>query len=161
MGKLISWIAVFLLLVVVPIGSWVYLNKGLNYRKAALSELLPKDSIDIRLDTLNLFVGKTSLVVLKNNASTTEVIKSLSEQFANTQGFQIVFKDSTDNNLFTPAGYLNGYLAKDINNSFLLIDEKMKVRNVYKDDVASVKKMVEHIAIVIPRPKEADIEQKK
>jgi hypothetical protein len=85
----------------------------------------------------------------------------LSEQFANTQGFQIVFKDSTDNNLFTPTGYLNGYLAKDINSSFLLIDEKMKIRNVYKDDVASVKKMVEHIAIVIPRPKEADIEQKK
>ncbi|MBK8625848.1 MAG: hypothetical protein IPN86_09890 [Saprospiraceae bacterium] len=159
MGKLISWVAVLLLLVVVPIGSWVYLNKGLNYRKAALAELIPKDSISANLDTLDLLKGKVSLIILENS-KTAEIVKALEDQFNNSQGFQIIYKDSMVGNSFLPNSYLGDFFNKEDDFSFALLDERMRVRNYYKNDIESVRKMVEHIAIVIPRPKETDIVQK-
>jgi hypothetical protein len=159
MGKLISWVAVILLLGVVPIGSWVYLNKGLNYRKAALAELVPKDSINISLDTLKLLSDKTTLIVLRDK-DTNEIVEAIKDQFKNAQGFQVLYRDSIGGSNYLPLGYAGGYFIKDDNFSFVLVDTKLKVRNYYKNDIGSVKKMIEHIAIVIPRPKEADIEQK-
>ena len=41
------------------------------------------------------------------------------------------------------------------------MDTAMRVRNVYDNDAESIKKLVEHIAIVLPRQKESDIEMKK
>ncbi len=45
MKYLVSF-GVLLLLVILPAGSWFYLQKGLDYRKAALKELKIKGQFD-------------------------------------------------------------------------------------------------------------------
>lgn len=159
MSKLVSWIAVLLLLVIVPFGSWVYLSKGLNYRKSALAELKPKDSISIKLDTLNLFAGKTTLLVLQNQGSD-EIVNAIEEQFKNAQALQVLYKDSTKLRSYVPNNYLGGFFEGRREFAFALIDKDLLIRNYYSLDIESVKKMIEHIAIIMPRPKELDIEQK-
>lgn len=154
MGKQISWIALFLLLVVVPFGSWFYLSKGLNFRKHSLSEIVPKDSLSIELDTSEIFRGKTSLVVLTHDDNTKEITSSVYTQFKNTVGFQLVYVDTLQNEA------LKTQFTKYSGKAFVVIDEKMRVRNSYHNDLESIRKMVEHIAIIIPRPKETDIQMK-
>lgn len=160
MGKLVSWVAVILLLVVVPLGSWYYLNQGLNYRKTALSELHPKDSISLHQDTLNLLKDRTTLVVLDKN-NTSSIIDAVGDQFKNAQGFQVLHYDSTSTSDVIPFHYSNGFFDTKQGYAFVLIDQDLKIRNFYKGDMVSVKRMIEHIAMVIPRPKEADIKQKQ
>lgn len=154
MGKQISWIALFLLLVVVPFGSWFYLNKGLNFRKTSLSEILPKDSLLVSHDTTSFFKGKTTVVVLHVNDATNKISTSIDSQFGNTPNFQIVIYDSISNIL------LKDKLSKFSNKSFVVVDQHLKIRNAYATDLDHVRKMVEHIAMIIPRPKEADIKMK-
>lgn len=161
MGKLVSWVAVVLLLLVVPLGSWFYLNKGLNYRKGALAELIPKDSIAISKDTLKMLTGKTSVVVLKTDNKTEQFLADIQEQFKNTPHFQIIYRDSIPGNSFLPKDYLKINFLPYENQNFVLIDEKLRIRNSYTSELDQVRKMVEHIAITIPRPKESDIEMKK
>jgi hypothetical protein len=161
MGKLVSWVAVVLLLLVVPLGSWFYLNKGLNYRKSALAELIPKDSIDISKDTLKMLAGKTSIVVLKSDNKTELFLADIKQQFKNTPKFQIIYRDSIYGSTFLPKDYLTINFLPYTKQTFVLIDEKLRIRNSYTNEVDQVRKMVEHIAITIPRPKESDIEMKK
>lgn len=163
MQKYISSLAVLALILIVPLGSWYYLKQGLEYRKDALRTLAPKDSIALKSDTLNLFNGQTTIVVNQKSDSLQKVILTVNEQFKNTPKFQILYYDSslTDNGKVIPASYLNDFFTKYKAHHYLLIDHKMKLRNHFGGDVEGVKKLIEHTAIVLPRPVEADIELKK
>lgn len=162
MQKYISITAVLLLLFIVPFGSWYYLKKGLDYRKDALKELLGKDSLSAQLDTLDYLNGKTSIIVLENSSKLLKVVTTIDEQFKNTPKFQIVYVDSflNDTKLILPKDYIAAFISKYQGKSFLLLDEKMILRNTYNADETSIKKLIEHTAIVLPRPKEADIKSK-
>ena len=163
MQKHISTIAVMVLVFIVPFGSWYYLKQGLDYRKDALVTLAPKDSIDSRLDTLAFFRGKTTIVVNKSSDDLDKLISTIKDQFKNTPKFQVVYKDSSVHNsgIIIPKMYLNDFFKKYQDRQYLLIDEKLKLRNVFGFDKESTKKLIEHTAIILPRPKEADIEVKQ
>ncbi|MBK6785648.1 MAG: hypothetical protein IPG79_19310 [Saprospiraceae bacterium] len=90
MRKLISWIAVGILLIFVPLGSWFYLKQGLDYRKNALEELKPKDNLDSIPDSLNVFKYKTTLLVLKENEKILSSCDLIYDQFKDAFTFQIV-----------------------------------------------------------------------
>ncbi|MBK7697785.1 MAG: hypothetical protein IPJ39_03220 [Saprospiraceae bacterium] len=161
MSKLVSWIAVILLLCVVPFGSWLYLSKGLNYRKAALSELQVKDSLSISEDSLRILNNKTTVLVLNKEVRIMDILGKINDQFKNSPSFQIMFKDSVGTYSYLPKGYLDERFLSYQGKDFILIDNKLQIRNSYNSDVPAIKKMVEHIAIILPRVKEADIIIKK
>ena len=161
MGKLLSWIVLGLFLVVVPFISWYYLKEGLDYRKKALSELIAKDSISVELDSLQKLAGKTTLLLNKSSKDVTDLISPIQEQFKNTQGFQIISFDTIPGIIHLPENYLSQLRTKYADQSFILIDTSLFIRNTYKHDMDAVRKMIEHIAIVIPRVKESDIKMKQ
>ncbi|MGB4958785.1 MAG: hypothetical protein WBO36_04865 [Saprospiraceae bacterium] len=160
MGKLVSWVVLGLFLVIVPFGSWYYLQKGLDYRKNALRELEIKDSLSIRVGTFRLFQNKTSLVVLDVSDDIYKIKEALLEQYKSSIGFQILYPIAQSDVVLLPEDLLKYFKSKYPDDTFVLVDESRMIRNTYKSDEASVKKLVEHIAIVLPRPKESDIKMK-
>lgn len=160
MNKVFTWITVALFLVIIPIGSWYYLNQGLQYRKNLLKEIEVKSEFDSVSDSLGLLMGSASVVVLQSTEETRKMARQLQEQFDNSPRFNIYFKDSTEGFAHLPSGYMANEWNSLSGNSFVLLDTLMKVRNTYGTDMESVKKLVEHITVVIPRQKEPDIKIK-
>jgi hypothetical protein len=158
MGKLISWLLLGLFVVIVPLGSWFYLKKGLDYRKGALMELTAKDSIESSIDSLHLLIGKTSVIVLDSLVDA-DITAGIRDQFKNTPGFQVIFINGSDETKW-PKDYLGSFLSKYQDSGYMLIDTAGKVRNVYDNSDEGIKKLIAHTAIVIPRPVEADIKVK-
>jgi hypothetical protein len=161
MGKLVSWIALGIFLIIVPLGSWYYLRLGLEYRRSSLAELLPKDSISVSEDSLQFFSNHTTVLSLSTADTDLAYMVSVQEQFKNSNGFRILFVDSVGGFTQIPSGYITNVLDRYKGSNFMLIDGNLKVRNVYNHDLESIKKMIEHIAMVIPRVKEADIKMKQ
>ncbi len=161
MGKLLSWIVLGLFVIVVPLGSWYYLSLGLNYRKAALAELTVKDSINIKSDTLNILKGKTTVLALKGGDQISSHLKQLNDQFKNSYSFQIVSYDTSTVYTHIPLEYLFSVKQKYAGSDYVLLDTSSHIRNVYIDNTEGIKKLIEHLAIVIPRAKEVDINMKK
>jgi hypothetical protein len=161
MGKFVSWIALGFFLVIVPALSWYFLSRGFNYRKQMLQEVTPKDSIISKTDSLHLFGSKTTVLILNKDSNTSFVVSGLNEQFKNVKTFQIVAYDTVSPIVKTmPTGYMVEVRQKYSENAFLLVDTSLHIRNVYKNDEVSIRKLIEHIAVVLPRWKEADIEMK-
>jgi hypothetical protein len=161
MGKLLSWIVLGLFVVVVPFGSWYYLDQGLSYRKAALAELLVKDSVSNEIDTLGILQGKTSVLALNSSNEINRHLDQLNEQFKKTEGFQILSYDTSSAYIRLPQNYLDQIKMKYVGNDYVLIDTASHIRNAYKADMDGIKKLIEHLAIVIPRVKEVDIKLKQ
>ncbi|MBK8817630.1 MAG: hypothetical protein IPN49_00520 [Saprospiraceae bacterium] len=158
MRKLISWIAVGILLIFVPLGSWFYLKQGLDYRKNALEELKPKDNLDSIPDSLNVFKYKTTLLVLKENEKILNSCDLIYDQFKDAFTFQIV--GNINKPYAIPFSHKILSSLKGGNASFAIIDTSLQIRNLYSTETKDLKKMVEHLAIVIPRIKEKDIKTK-
>ncbi|MBK9254502.1 MAG: hypothetical protein IPM42_03330 [Saprospiraceae bacterium] len=163
MKKLITWLVLGSLVVIVPLGSWFYLQKGLDYRKAALADLMPKDSIPYYDDSLNIFKGKTTLFVLGHSELSQENAQRIYDQYKDSYTFQVVSTRSIDS---VPVNQISDdYLAfvfdKYKQNEYLLIDTFGRIRRFYPNTDAELKKVVEHLAIVMPRPVEKDIKMKQ
>ncbi|MBC7884412.1 MAG: hypothetical protein H7X99_02995 [Saprospiraceae bacterium] len=161
MGKFISWLVLALFVLVVPLGSWYYLKMGLNYRKNALKELIAKDSISVTMDSLGLLNKKTTLLALHSSKTIEGNLVSIHNQFKNIDGFQIFTFDSIHAFNILPEGYLSGFRNKYEGKDYILLDTSIHIRNTYSNTEEDVKKLVEHLAIIIPRPKEYDIKMKK
>ena len=106
MGRLISWIALAFFILVVPFISWFYLKKGFDYRRALISEIVPKDSISSSLDTAFIFRGKTTVFSKTGFNDNSDLVKGLEEQFQKVIDFQLVTVDSLTGLNVIPAGYL-------------------------------------------------------
>jgi hypothetical protein len=158
MRKLISWIAVGILLVFVPLGSWFYLKQGLDYRKNALQQLQSKASLDSIPDSVNVFKYKTSLLVLNENEEILNICDLINEQFKDAFTFQIV--GNIKRGYAIPVSVQTLSYIEPGTNSFAIIDTAMQVRNLYSSDTKDLKMMIEHLAIVLPRLKEKDIRTK-
>ncbi len=204
----------FLMIIVFPGGSWIYMNLGYNRSKTALAELqdyghLPafqligiKGSVDSSLVngqmTLVAFVNPT----LAETASRMEVLETLHRQFDERNDFKLLihlpettdltnfqkkYKLEDDRQIYAVKGstqtlgslITNTYKTPDLpaarepgssvnfqtnttadpNNYpyYILIDEKGKIRNYYHADrKADIERMVEHIALILPRDIEGD-----
>ena len=81
-------LVVFIMLFVLPLGSWYYLQTGLDYRKDALKELTPKGAFASNVINPALLQSKTSLIHLKNVKE--EVIPEIFEQYRESQTFQLL-----------------------------------------------------------------------
>jgi len=204
----------FLMIIVFPGGSWVYMNMGYNRSKTALAELqdyghLPAfqlTGIKGAVDS-SLVNGRMSLIAFVNPdqpkaADRMKVLETLHRQFDERNDFKLLIHLPEDTDL---AGFQKKYnlederqiyvvkgnaqtlgtLIKDTyhvpdlsiarepgssvdfqtntiadaNNYpyYILIDEKGKIRNYYHADrTEDIERMVEHIALILPRDIEGD-----
>ena len=102
--NILQILALFLMLVVLPLGSFYYLRKGFNYQKAAWAELQDRASVpsfklqDLRgnmiaSDSLGnkiVVANFVSYAELKDNKLWAERFKNLSGQFHDRSEFEIV-----------------------------------------------------------------------
>lgn len=146
------------LTIVVPLGSWYYLSTGLQYQKTAFALLSPKDSFAIKDDSLSIFRGKIS--VISGNAADPSINQKLVRQFEKVEFFQLLKKDSITD-IFLESNPIHRKLKQFPDDHYILIDASLRVRNTYPMDSESIKSLVAHIALILPRKKEADIQMKK
>lgn len=161
-----------------PAGSWYFLKDGFNWRKAKLEELAPKgrflDSYDFSsLEKGKIFeetTYKTTLVKINEDLSKNDI--TLIDQFKKSRTFLfLVLSD----HLITheefsskqPLRYINASSIKTSNEQFknanyMLLDTAGVVRQYYSGtDKETLTKIVEDIAVILPRKITPDIEMKK
>ena len=158
--------AVSLLIIIVPFGSWYYLQTGLNYRKASIEELKPKAELEDITSALEIFQGATSLLYNGNVADDArKEVEVIFEQYQSGLTFQLVeiSNDSIPGDLGSNHIKISDQAftsAFDNTAAFALIDTSGSVRNYYNNTPEDISKLVEHLAIVIPLPKRKDIKMK-
>ena len=157
--KILSWIVLFALVVIVPFGSWYYLRQGLDYRKDALKQLAVKSKLDSTAYTDSLFSGKTTLVVLRSNKDVEAALKPIIDQFKDAYTFQVVADSALQTDILTSDVPLDS-LFRSHNHSFALVDTAGNIRNYYGQTRTDLKDLVEHLAVLLPNPKEPDIKLK-
>lgn len=158
--KYIIPLAVTALIIVVPFGSWYYLQTGLNYRKAIAEELVAKGKVGE--DVRPLLAGHTSLVVAGGSSDGfRDTLAQVYDQYRESITFQLVELDSAVSSLgsrhilsnqkldFLPAGA-----------AMALIDTAGVIRSTYARSAKDVSKAIEHLAVVIPKPQPRDIKMK-
>ena len=176
--KAIKTIGIIILLFGLPAGSWLFLKDGFNWRKAKMEELAPKGKF---LDAYNFSIldkgkiyqqtiKKTTLVKLNKDLSQDDL--SLIDQFKNSQTF--LFLVLSDHEI-TPRDYDPKQTLKYIyatsvqaknenirNANYMLYDTGGVIRQFYEGlDHNTITKIVEDIAVVLPRKVTPDIETKK
>jgi len=199
---IIATLILLLVLVVLPLGSWYYLNNGLNYRLTTMGEL--KEFGKLSGLTYPTFAGKNVQDAdLQGKVTVANVINLQDEQLSNTFGnvleklhdqfderqdvlFLIHVTDTSKINMevfatryklddyaqcqFIPtdAAMLqhlqpNYYISADsLQTHFTLVDTKSMVRKHYDvRDEAQVKRLVEHIALLLPLRKKEEITLKR
>lgn len=154
---------VFVLIAVVPFGSWYYLQTGLNYRKDALKELEPKGLFSFDGFDNTILKSKTTLLQLKEVDE--EVLPEIFDQYNKSETYQVIGIESPvepyDNWKTISSDLANTISSKYDNAGFILVDTSMMVRNTYPADMDGVRRMIEHTSIILPRIKEIDIKLKK
>jgi len=153
---------VFILLFIVPAGSWYYLQSGLDYRKEALKELEPKGAFDADGFDVTQLKGKTTLLQLKPIDD--EVLPAVFDQYGSSETYQMLTVQSPSELLpnwnVIPTMVATTISSKYNNAGMMLVDTSGMVRNTYLADAEGVKKMIEHTSIILPRVKEMDIKLK-
>ena len=159
--KFITKIALVALIVGFPLASWYYLNTGLEFRKQALKELQAKGNWDIDgLDPLD-FEYKTSVVFM--DASLHDEMMLIHEQYGESNTFQIVevLENEIQDEAWKTVRIDSGSPSIDsLRSSIFLVDTKGQLRLTYGKNKEDLKKLVEHIAIVLPREVEPDIKMR-
>lgn len=168
MKYFVSFIVV-LLVVGLPLGSWLYLQSGLKFRlelveltkvKGPLNTSLSiNDGSGVLLDELS---GKTSILIDKRQVDIA-AINEVNDQFDQTYTFQMVYltSDSCDHVLRKGNKCVKlkendlQMILKD--QAYVIIDTSMNIRNWYSANDTSYLKIVEHMAVVLPRVPDKDI----
>ncbi|NNF35423.1 MAG: hypothetical protein HKN68_15035 [Saprospiraceae bacterium] len=153
--KIITKIALVGLIVGFPLASWYYLNNGLEYRRQALKDLAPKgqwtmegvDKTDIEFYTNVIFC----------DSQLRDKMQQIYDQYAASPTFQMI-EVTGDKNYQAPwkSIYVEDYKGCGDDEIYLL-DVESQLRNTYTGDEKTLGKLVEHIAIVLPREKDPDI----
>jgi len=153
---------VFLMLFVLPLGSWYYLQSGLDYRKEALKELEPKGAFASTALDANTLASKTTLIHVKRVED--NVIPEIFDQYGGSHTFQLVSiegpEEEKENWKKIDDFTANSISAAYEDAGFLLVDTSGQLRNTYPADMDGVRRVIEHTSIVLPRIKEMDVKLK-
>ncbi len=154
--KRISILALFAILVLFPAISWYYLQTGLNYRKEALKDLATKGSFN-HTKLGNILRGKTTYIIAKDMVG--KKIAKIYNQYKKVPGFQMISRDipqiKSDRWLHLSdedKAILDEQYGKDM----YLVDTMAVLRNYYDFSEDNLRRSIEHIAIILPRPTKDD-----
>lgn len=159
--KYIVAAAIAMLVIVIPFGSWYYLQTGLNYRKAALRSLEPKGSVGKFWDS-NSFLGHTSLVYFPKGEDLSKELDIILDQYQDAHTFQLVEVNPEQVWYSDKSIKLTKINASDQMNtaSFALVDTAGNIRNYYSHSKEDLRQLVEHLAVILPMAKPKDIRMK-
>ena len=156
--KIFKAIVVIGLVVGLPAGSWLFLQQGLDWRREKRGELeikmdLIKDltwSMEEQKDLSAKLTGNTTFLVL--GQAYTENDEAIIDQFKDALSFQSYLDDDLNGSL---SSHFSGY-------DYVLLDTSVMVRQSYKGTHDTVySRIVEDIALLLPKQKELDIKIKK
>ncbi len=162
---MISAIAVAVVLCVAPIGSYLFLKGGFQYRLESLNQLVPKD-IDPELQMLISeyapFKGNARLIHVPGTSEKEElsVLDDIDDQIVDRERFDIY---SFSANTFTHKHKVDFVKAPAFINQyqFVLIDTSNQVRGVYPFGEDIRKEIIRHLSVVLPMPRQKTITLKR
>ncbi len=159
-----------LLLVILPLGSYIYLKKGFTYRKTIMKELSQPISIkdSIKLVDGDVLKYKNRCTVVSINGKD-EDVKNIYLQFKEAKGFQLASNNEVSEmkKIFANVSESNDQILKEsyknldsnsmvmlklsyANKSFIIIDSLSKVRYQYGESVEDKQRLVAHITSLLP-----------
>ncbi len=170
------------LLVVLPIGSYLYIKSGFEHRRTALNELAAYGDASPVLASQNLRSGLVRVVYETPRRATDSVAVSIanlhrafdndpSVQFVelsdSTEGFRLEDRnqavtlqlDESTKAKFTELGDLDQHCANvPVSHRGLVVDTAGMLRRCYDmHDGEQVARLLEHLTMLVPRPVEAEI----
>lgn len=176
--KYLKTVLVLLLLAGLPIGSWLFLKSGLNWRKDKVSDLKTKDLFFNAFDfskkdkdkLYELMAHRTCVVKIKGEIE--DLDEALIDQFEDAYTFQYIsFEKTVDNTKswssksavrFYQPESSNARFDRLKNVNYAIVDTTGYVRQYYEGSGKQVMNtMVEDIAVILPRKKEKDIAIRK
>lgn len=161
MKKGIPIFAFVIFLVVIPLFTWLNLRKGLDYRLQLRNELVVKDSVDLKLDTLHLLSNKTNILILKSFDRVNDFVSAIDEHFSKEQSVNFYSNGFIHESFHVlPEGYFLDIINKYDRQTFILVDTSGYIRNTYSDKSEDIGKLLEHTAVLIPGKKRPTIELK-
>ena len=159
------------LMFILPFGSWYYLNSGLKYRKGIQKEIQVKSKFteslvyrDIQAlkpstDINEFLSGKTSLIFSYTD-NINKLICPIYEQFSKAEKFQIICLSQSEMPSPNWRNIVIGNSPQE-EDKIHLVNHLGEYIGSYGLDNESMKSLVEHTAIVLPRKVEKDIVNKK
>lgn len=158
--------AVIFMLFVLPAGSWWYLKSGLEYRIQVRNETEIKSPFDQQLTGLSESSKKTVLSKLKDKISVInfdspltqeqeDVVSRIVEKYGERDLFQFIdFEDLEHGSDLDVTNFKS-------DSPIYLVDQELQIRNGYTWEEESIKKLVIHIAAVLPIPGRETISLKR
>ena len=166
--KYIAATAVVLLLIIAPLGSYMYLRTGFTYRLDYIQELKPESQVPFTIGKQQFIVktnGKVRLVHIPQNDVQGE-IDVLTEVDNN-----IVTREFYEAYSFAPATYKKeDSTIKFVSDStityygeapILMIDRNGLLRFEYELNNETAKKLIKHLSVMIPRPEKVEVKLKR
>lgn len=170
MKKLLPILVLFLMFIVLPLGSYLYLSRGVDYRLAALEMVKPKgELIDFQyyVDGLTRssrsLDNKTALIHINENSRDSRYLDMIYDQFKQSPNLELlqIVSDSLVaqkegfNKVYSPdaKAIMNAYNGKDI----ILIDTALQVRSYYELNDSTINELVRDIAVILPLKKKSSI----
>jgi hypothetical protein len=162
--KFVSAVAVVVVLIVAPIGSYFYLRAGLKYRlesqvqlqEPIVNALLKKTLLSIRSEkTASLFhLGGN------DDKEGIELLQRVDERIVDRDHFEI-FSNATSASFKNEKNKIklinNDSLGLFDDIQFVLIDTAGMLRHVYNFNEDHSKSLIRHLSVVIPMPQSREI----
>lgn len=170
MKRLLPILVLFLMFIVLPLGSYLYLSRGVDYRLAALEMVEPKgelidfeyyvDGVARSSRSLN---NKTALIHINESSSDSKYLDMIYAQFKQSPNFELleivsdslVKEEDGFTKVYSPnsKAIMDAYGGKDI----LLVDTALQVRSYYELNDSTINELVRDIAVILPLKKKSSI----
>ena len=154
-------LALTAMLILAPLGSWVYLKLGMDYRMTSVEQLLPKEfpsSIHTELISILKSNNKAKLIHINqlNDPRAHDLLEKLDERVVDKTYFELISLSSVrEISDQSSIKYYSEIGSIEFENSFLLFDTSNTLRNYYQlnDDIG--KEVIRHLAVILPLPKQS------
>jgi len=170
MKRLLPILVLLLMFIVLPLGSYLYLSRGVDYRLAALEMVKPKGElvdfeyyVDGIARSSRSLDNKTALIHINEDSKDSKYLDMIFDQFKQSPNLELlqIVSDSLVRSedgftkVYSPSSsaVMNSYKGKDI----LLIDTALQVRSYYELNDSTVNELVRDIAVILPLKKKSSI----
>lgn len=157
------------MLCIVPLGSWYYLKKGLDYRKDSMEKLKGTTSIYELCPSVDVVKGETTLIAkVRSNKNYLKELSLLMSEFDDVPNLMCLVIDGPDSttksqDLKIPEQFKFQKREDACNYKFAeltLVDTAGIIRRSYPSNEQGYIEIIEHLAFILPSPEERDIKAK-
>lgn len=160
---IILGIAVAAVLIAAPLGSFLFLQNGYEYRLESLDQLKPKEISIQSQDLINQhapFTGNARLIHIPGEEPASEdlLLHQIDEKIVDRERFDILgFGTQIQNREDHEIQYLNMSGLTTSKEQFILIDTANVIRASYSFQPDVEKEIIRHLSVVIPVPRSKKI----